>query len=77
VDASNVTRGFVLIGMSFVTIDAPGALACTEVNGINDAGEIVGEDINALTGQLQGFTATVPEPATLSTLGFDAIRPAP
>jgi probable HAF family extracellular repeat protein len=72
-DGSGNTHGFVLAGTNFVTVDAPGASGFTVVNGINDFGTIVGYDVNAQTGQDQGFTATVPEPATLSVLGFSAL----
>ena len=58
----------------FTTIDVPGAFpGSTSAQGINDAGQIVGVEVSAASGQTIGFTATVPEPATLSVLGFGAL----
>src|SRR5262249_32271602 len=71
-DSLGVTHGFLDDGVTFTTIDVPGAANFTQVNGINNAGALVGDFVDPATGNTEGFTAVaaVPEPATLSVFGL-------
>jgi hypothetical protein len=71
IDASNNTVGFLLEGSNFLNVVDPDSPTFTQINGINDLGTLVGNGIDA--GLLEGFVATVPEPATLSVLSFGAL----
>jgi probable HAF family extracellular repeat protein len=71
VDGSDDTHGFVDSGGTFFTIDAPGSDGLfTEVTGNNNSGAIVGEFVDAATGQTVGFEATIAEPVSVSILGM-------
>jgi probable HAF family extracellular repeat protein len=71
----NGAHGFVEIGGSYNTLDAPSVSGGTYAYGINDNGEVVGYYSNS--SGLHGFLATpnVPEPSTWAMLliGFAGI----
>jgi probable HAF family extracellular repeat protein len=69
-DASG-SNAFVESAGSFVTLNDPQAFVGSAVAyGINDLGQIVGSYVDSTTGEIRGFEAVLPEPASLAVLGF-------
>ena len=60
--------GFVLSGGSYTTLGVPGAIETTRANGINDAGQIVGEYVDA-GGREHGFLRSGGSYSTLDVPG--------
>ena len=70
IGVDNEIHGFVDNGGVFTTIDVPEAIS-TIVNGINDAGQIVGDFTDSGSSTNHGFLATplaVPEPSSLALM---------
>jgi hypothetical protein len=59
-DASGNSHGFLHVGSTFTSIDDPNGVGTTVVNGINNAGAIVGFWGNTAAGVSHGFIATLP-----------------
>jgi len=73
IDGGGTTHGFVDFGGTFYTVDAPNAGSVTAVLGISDPLHIVGYFIDAGSGIPVGFSAEVPEPATLALFGIASL----
>jgi len=78
IDLSGQVHGFLYPGGSFSAIDVPSAATTTidipgakftRALGINDAGQIVGDYVDA-NNVYHGFVTAVPEPGTLALLGI-------
>ena len=79
VDGSAVTHGFVDFGgaaggTNFITVDTPTADTVTVVNGIDDWRVVAGTSLDT-GGGFTGFTAKVPEPASLALFGLGSLCP--
>jgi probable HAF family extracellular repeat protein len=69
IDASG-SFAFVDSGGNFTTLEDPlGFPGLSQAFGINNLGDIVGSYVDASTGEIRGFEAVAPEPASLAVLG--------
>lgn len=59
-DASGNSHGFLRVGSTYTSIDDPNGVGTTVVNGVNNAGTIVGFWGNTAAGISHGFIGTLP-----------------
>jgi hypothetical protein len=76
IDGGGVYHGFVDLSGTFYTVDDPNAGGGqgqgTEVLGINDELQVVGQNVD-INGVITGFSAELPEPATLALFSLGVL----
>jgi hypothetical protein len=71
-DGGGISHGFVDVDGTFYTVDDPNG-SQSWILGFNNLGTVVGYYLDAATGNPVGFSADVPEPATLALFGLATV----